>query len=215
MQPIARQRVAPSLILLLVLVFLQSGCVQTTTLPARQLDSGETVASGGINGPVPLELFGQVTTRVGKGDLSANLGLSSSSLLGGVAGRRYLGERINAQTQLRVGWNEQFASLLAVGGVQSVPSAEMPLYVGIHGGTRTWIAEPAPEGTAGSFFLPGKGLDPLVGGSVGIGRIDLGPNWRVQIELELTANLGTDAAGGDYNLLPAPNRLSIAVFRPL
>lgn len=173
---------------------LLTGCVQTSMLPARQLDDGETALSASINVPpkyaTATEVSGQVTAGLrGRGDLSLNVSASEAFVTAGVAPRIYLTDRLNLQTQLRAANLSEDSRLLTVAGLQSVASGEIPLYVGAYGGA-----------------LGDTGV--LIGGRVGA-SFDLGSSTRLQIEGE-----GSYAPDENGELL-IPGRISIGIFGAL
>ncbi len=80
-----------------------SGCSSTTMRTARQLEAGDLVASGGLDGPgflyVP-RLSGQVMYGLGAGDVSVHGGTTVVTFNAGLGARAYLGERWTAGLQL-------------------------------------------------------------------------------------------------------------------
>ena len=190
----------------LATVLLGSGCVQTAMLPAQQLDSGTTVAAASLDEPgflyVPRANV-QLTQGIGGGDLSVNL--SAPLVGGGLTGRAYLSDRVNAELQVQaaaLNGGEDPPTGLALVGVQEAPTGADQWYLGgqfgiIHG--PGFVFNQAPE----------VKTRPVVGASIGFGPVDLGTDWRLQVELEGNAPLG----GSDDGDLPIPaTRLSIGVF---
>ncbi|MFB6098241.1 MAG: hypothetical protein ABEK84_03860, partial [Salinibacter sp.] len=110
--------------------------MQTSMLPARQLEASETALSASIHVPpkfvTATEVNGQLTIGGGGADLSLNVSASQASVSVGIAPRLYLSDRLNLQGQLRAGLENM--GPLAVVGLQSVPSGKMPFYVGGYGG---------------------------------------------------------------------------------
>jgi len=195
------------LVVLFVVVALPTtGCVQTALLPSRHLAEGETVVAASLDEPgflyVP-RLNLQVTQGLGGGDLSANVGGTVQTVGGGLAGRYYLTDALTAEGQVqgvRVFDNSWTAAALL--GIQQTTDPSDHLYVGGHvGGMRgTEILADADESPR---------TLPLVGGSIGVGHIDLGGAWRMQIELEASVSVPSSEEEG---LVP-PAHLSIGVFR--
>jgi len=182
---------------------LLTGCLQTSMLPARQLDRGEVVASGALHAPSLLyipSLMGQATAGLGGGDLTANVGGSALGLSAGTGGRLYLSPSTNLEAQSRVMVAGETPRWLATVGLQDVPRADEPLYYGAHvggvGGDPLEFDQPQP-----------RNAYPVAGITVGLGYIDLGGSWFMQVELE--ANLPFGAEDGP---LP-PGGVSIGVFR--
>ena len=175
-------------------------------LPAQQLDSGTTVAAASVDEPgflyVPRANV-QVTQGVGGGDLSVNL--SGPPVGGGLAGRAYLSDRVNAELQVQAaalnGEGEPGTGLVLV-GLQRAPTGADQWYLGgqvgvIHGAG--FVLNQTPE----------VQTRPVVGASLGFGPIDLGGDWQMQVELEGNAPLG--GLGEDDPPLPA-TRLSVGFF---
>ncbi len=182
---------------------LLSGCLQTSMLPARQIDRGEVVASGGLHVPTLLyapSVMGQATAGLGGGDLTANVGGSAFGLSAGAGGRLYLSPSTNLEAQSRLTVDGETPRWLATVGLQDVPRANEPFYYGAHvggiGGKPLEFDQPQPRTSY-----------PVAGITVGLGHIDLGDAWFMQVELE--ANL---PFGGDEGPLP-PGGVSVGVFR--
>lgn len=176
---------------------LLSGCLQTSMLPARQLDTDENALSLSLNVPPRVvassEINGQFTTGLEReGDLSLNVSVSPMVVSGGIAPRIYLNENVNLQGQLRGGTVPDF-TLLAVAGLQSVPSGEMPFYVGAYGGT-----------------LREDRSHLLIGGRVGA-SFNLVSDTRLQIELDGAYPFG-EISASYVAPEPVPGRISIGIF---
>ena len=196
-----------SALLVLLAVGLGAGCTHTAMLPARQLAAGETVASLGVDAPglgVLPRGHGQLTVGTGGGDVSVNVG-ASAYLDVGVAGRYYLHEGLTAEAQLRtmVGFEAPLSPVTGIVGLQGVPTDDHPFYFGGHvggvSGSDLRFSPPDEEETRVTY--------PIVGASVGFGRVDLGNDWHLQVEAAGNIPLG---APDDAPLPPA--RLSVGVF---
>ena len=187
------QSAAPLALITLAGLGLLAGCVQTSMLPARQFDGGETALSASLHVPpryydTATELSGQFTAGLGGGgDLSLNVSASEAFVTVGVAPRMYLTDRLTLQGQVRAANLSDDTHRLAVAGLQSVPSGQSPFYVGAYGG--------ALEETG-----------PLVGARVGA-TFDLGASTTLQIEGD-----GSYAPGADGES-EIPGRISIGIFR--
>lgn len=196
--------------ILTLVLFLGSGCVQTAMLPARQLNADETAVSVTIEEPGMLYVpraSGQLTYGLGGGDLSVNLGGTVGTFGGGVAGRTYLTDGVNAEIQAQMADVIGARQWLLQGGLQEVPSEENRLYIGGRLGVVQGTAplEDALGGSRSSHTVP------FIGASLGYGRIDLGGAWGMQIEL--TANLPIPpTAEGEDRPFP-PSHLSVGLFR--
>lgn len=191
-----------SLSLLLAVLLFGAGCVQTSMLPAHQLGSGETTVAASIDEPGLLwipRVNVQATHGFGKGDLTVNLGGTANVLGGGLSGRYYLSDRVNGELQVQGAYVVNDWAGTAFFGLQQVPTEDDQWYLGAHVGALNG------KEVINSFS---RQTSPLVGGSVGIGHIELGTSWRMQIELE--AN--TTIPYSEESSLP-PGRLSVGIFR--
>jgi hypothetical protein len=180
-------------------------------LPAHQLETGTTVAAGSFDEPGVLflpRLNAQLTRGLGGGDLTVNVGavpLDGSFFPGGgLTGRYYLSDRLNAELQLQVTAMEDGWTRLGLVGIQEAPTEQDPLYVGGQVGVI--------DGRAYEVG-PGRGppiTAPVIGASVGTVQFHPGTPWQVQVELESNAPLPFGTDGKD---LPIPaTRLSVGLF---
>ncbi len=198
---------------LLFLLLVGPGCVQTAMLPARQLDAGETAVSVAIHEPGVLYVpwaNGQLTYGLGGSDVSVNLGGSAGAVGGGLAGRAYLSDLVNAEGQVQLAEVINARQGLLQGGLQGVPSEQHPLYVGGRlgllrgtGVLEEGFGSSGPEGPPHSI--------PYVGATLGYGRIDLGGAWALQLEVEANVPIPPVAENDDRPL--PPSRISIGLFR--
>jgi hypothetical protein len=208
---------------LMVVALPVSGCMQTAMLPAEQMEDGETTASFTVGEPgaILLPRMGmQVTHGVGRGDVTVNVSGSPDvggvAVGGGLAARSYLTDRVTGEAQVQLtsfsagDESPRRAAGLVLLGLQSVPSPDGGWYAGAQAGV---VRGPSPDEYAPIFGASPAEVgavwtDPFVGGTVGVGPIDLGDRTRMQIEL--TANL---PVWGDESEPPAPaNTLSVGVF---
>ncbi|PSQ96820.1 MAG: hypothetical protein BRD55_05980 [Bacteroidetes bacterium SW_9_63_38] len=190
----------------LVVALLMGGCVQTALLPSGQLDGGETVVSANLDEPgflyIP-RLNLQVTQGLGGGDLTGNVAGTLGMVGGGLAGRYYLTDAVNVEGQVQVQsvcLSEETRQATVLLGGQQTTRPDDHLYLGGHAG-----------GLYGEELLAVQNKRhayPLVGGTIGVGHIDLGGAWRMQMELESSVPVTT----GEWELVP-PARVSIGVFR--
>lgn len=189
---------------LLVAVALTCGaCLHTSMLPARHLNAGDLVYGGGLHMPSVLytpEAFGQVTYGLGGADLSANGTIGPGAVTAGAAGRVYLPDPWHLEMEIRGGElsGERFL-LLALGGLQRVPTEDRGLYYGIQGGI---LRGDEPFGPT---YRPKT--TPIIGATAGLGDLRLSGNWQLQIELDATVA----PMAGDPGPTP-PARVSVGVF---
>lgn len=193
--------------LLLISAVLTAGCIQTATLPAHQVDRGETVASASVDVPasawIPRANV-QVTQGWGGGDVSANVSGSFSLFGGGLSGRYYVSDNLNAELQVQTGRVFEDWTTTAFGGIQQAATNDRPWYLGIHGGLLNGekINVNLPESYYSRKTLP------MIGSTIGVGKIELGETWTLQVEMEVNATIPyTDEAS-----VP-PSRISIGLFR--
>lgn len=203
-RPLERSLFSPLSLVLAVflLVPLLTGCLQTSMLPAHQLDTGESALSASLNVPPSVAVFssgvsGQFTTGLAaEGDLSINVSASPMVVSGGIAPRLYLSDNLNAQVQLRGGNMEEDFVLLSVAGMQTLPSEETPFYLGVYGGA-----------------LSEDQTHPLIGARVGLST-KLGSSTRLQIEVDGAASLsGGMTSSSSLTPTPVPGRISIGISR--
>lgn len=189
--------------LVLVVGLLVGGCVQTATLPAQQLASGDAVVAAGLDEPGVLyvpRLKGQFTQGFGAGDVTATFG--GPPVGGGLTGRYYLGDGLNVELEAQVARVQDEWTRLALLGIQSVPSPDdASLYLGAQAG----VLHGREVSFSGTTSVHRR---PLVGGTIGYGPIDLGGSWRMQVELEANVPIPPSEEEGP---LP-PVHLSVGVF---
>lgn len=193
--------------LLLISAVLSAGCIQTATLPAHQIDRGETVSSASVDVPgfawIPRANL-QVTQGLGGGDVSTNFGGTATAFGGGLSGRYYVSEHLNAELQVQTGHVFDDWATTVFGGIQQAATNDRSWYLGIHGGLL--------NGKKVNINLPESHYSrktlPMMGGTIGIGKIELGEAWILQVEMEVNATIPyTDEAS-----VP-PSRLSLGLFR--
>lgn len=178
---------------------LASGCVQTAMLPARQLESGTTVASTSLDEPgrvILPRLNAQVTHGLGGGDFTVNLSVPPFG--GGLTGRYYLTDRASAKFQLQVAPLRAGATGLGLVGIQETPTREDSWYFGAQLGTINGVDQ----------VNGNRKTTPVIGGSAGYGPVDLGSSWQMQVEFESNVPLSTPEG---HPPVPA-TRLSIGFF---
>lgn len=201
---------------------LSGGCVQTAMTPAQQIEPGTTVLSASLDEPgvayVP-RLNAQLTQGLGGGDLTANVSIPSLIGVGaGLTGRYYLSDRLTGELQLQAGGILRRTAALALLGIQKGPvdTVNWPVSTGHwYFGGRVGATMGKPPELLGR----GRGLSevetvvaPVVGGTVGYGPVDIGSNWRMQIEAEANVPLSRNEFELDDVPFPA-TRLSIGFFR--
>ena len=192
---------------LAALALLTGGCVQTSMLPAQQLEGDETVAAVSLDEPGFLYIpraNAQFTAGLGGGDLSLNV--SGPPLGAGLAGRYYLTPRLNAEAQVQTarGFDQEHGASLAMVGLQEVPTGDDVWYLGGQAGAI--VGSPVLD-------LDGSEEDtpqtyPVVGATLGLGPFEVGSSWQIQVELEGNAPI---TPGNEEPPLPA-TRLSIGFF---
>lgn len=181
-------------------------------LPAHQLETGETVAAASLDEPgylyVP-RLNLQATQGFGGGDLSANVSGTVEQYGGGITGRYYLNEHLNAELQIQgtslfhdsSGLFSHSWDGMALLGIQEAATDSEPLYVGVHGGG---IGKNVADARAPFRTTRFK---PALGGSVGYASSPEA-SWSVQVEMEAVASFFREE-----KLVISSARLSIGLFR--
>jgi hypothetical protein len=202
--------------------FLFGGCVQTAMTPAQQIEPGTTVLSASLDEPgvayVP-RLNAQLTHGFGGGDLTATVSIPSLIGVGaGLTGRYYLSDRLTGELQLQAGGILRRTATLALLGIQKGPVNTVNGSVS----TGSWYFGGRAGATVGEppeLLDPDRDLSevetvvaPVVGGTVGYGPMNIGSNWRMQIEVEANAPLSPNDFDLDDVPFPA-SRLSIGFFR--
>lgn len=183
--------------------------------PARQIGSETTVLSASLDEPgfaYAPRLNVQLTRGLEGGDLTANV--SFPSLLGagaGLTGRYYVTDHLTGNLQFQAGGLPEQTAVLGLVGVQSVPTGTGGWYVG---GQLGAINGRPPDvlGTGTGAPNAEQVAAPVVGGSVGYGPVEIGSNWRMQIELEANAPLTEEDFDLDEIPFPA-TRLSVGLLR--